>query len=205
VLDRPDRNRDVGGLAPREPEEPRQDLGLVLGGEHLRELDDRAEAKLPGAERRLHDGGALDELGRGLPVLRGAGGEAQLAMQERKETPVPQVSPPLLAVELREGDQKIGHRVALAAEQVGEAVREVACGRHAEMFARDFQPSGDAPGAAPSRERTRRLSNPRATARRARAARLRCGRGVLELRAASAVSVCEIASSGKSGVPPVHR
>ena len=49
--DRPDRRGDLGGLAPGEAEVPRQDLGAVLGGEHLRELDDGRQAETPVPQR----------------------------------------------------------------------------------------------------------------------------------------------------------
>ncbi len=49
-----DRRRHLGSLAPGEVEEPGSDVGEVLGGEHLRELDDAGQAKTPVPQRRHH-------------------------------------------------------------------------------------------------------------------------------------------------------
>jgi phosphate uptake regulator len=48
------------------------------------------------------------------------------------------------AVEVREGEEEVRHRVALLAEELGEAVREVARVRHSTRIARDLEASGNA-------------------------------------------------------------
>jgi hypothetical protein len=73
--------------------EARQDLGRVLGRDDLRELDDGGEAEAPGPEPRFDLGEPPDQLRRGLPVLGGPGGEAELAAQEGEEARVAEVAP----------------------------------------------------------------------------------------------------------------
>jgi hypothetical protein len=57
---------------------------------------------------------------------------------------VPELRPPPLPVEGGERHEKIGERVVLAAEEVGEAGGVFACGRHDRMVARVSETSWDA-------------------------------------------------------------
>jgi hypothetical protein len=144
VLDRADRDGDEGRVARRQSEEARQDLGAVLGRQHLRDLDHGRETKPAVAQRRLHLGEALDELGGGLAVLGCAGGELQLDAEEREEGRMSQLPVQVAAVELGERDEEFGHRVALVSEELEETVREFTCGFHDQSIARDFRPSPNA-------------------------------------------------------------
>jgi hypothetical protein len=141
ALDRADGGGNEGGVAARETEEPGQDLARVLAREHLRELDDGGEAKVPGPERRLDLRVLQDELGSGLPVLGGSCRQAQLPPEELEQAPVPERLPPAPAIEVREGDEEIGHRPVLAAEEAGEAGGLFACGRHAARVSRCVEAS----------------------------------------------------------------
>ncbi len=91
--------------------------------------------EVPAPEGRLDGGVLLDERGRGLAVLGGAGGELELAAEELEQARIPQLDPPALAVEGREGDEELREGVVLAAEEVGEAGRLFARGRHGEILA----------------------------------------------------------------------
>jgi hypothetical protein len=64
-------------------------------------------------------------------------------VEEVEQARVPELEPPPFAVEGREGKEKIGERSVLAAEQIGEAVREVAR-FHERIFSRDFRGPQDA-------------------------------------------------------------
>jgi hypothetical protein len=86
----------------------------------------------------------LDELGRGLPVLGGSRGYLQLPAEEGEKALVPERLPEAPAIEVRESDEKVGHRGVLAAEEVGEARSEFACSVHARIVSCDFDSSPDA-------------------------------------------------------------
>jgi hypothetical protein len=144
VLDRPERRGDEGGVTRGLAEEPRQDLGRVLGRDDPRDLDDGGEAEIAAPEGGLDVGVLLDERGRRLAVLGGAGGEPELAAEELEQAGIPQLDPPALPVERREGDEKLREGLVLAAEEVGEAGGVFAGGRHAEILSRDSEVSWNA-------------------------------------------------------------
>jgi hypothetical protein len=152
-LGRPERRGDGLRLTAREAEEARKNVALVLGGEDLRNLDDAREAETTVAQRRLDVGVLLDELGGGLPVLRGAGGQRQLAAEVREERGVGQLAPQLLPVEVRERDEELRHRGVLAAEKFDEAAREFVSVRHEPIVSRDFRAPRNARGRSRARER----------------------------------------------------
>jgi hypothetical protein len=98
--------------------------------------------------------------------------EPEPPAHEREQARVPEPEPELLTIELRERDEKLGHAVALTAEELGEAVGEVAC-VHAEIFARVSRASRNARRSShEGRSDTERLDAPeaRAASRRRRAA-----------------------------------
>ncbi len=107
-LDGSDRHGDHLRLAAGEAEKPGQDLFAVLGGKHLRDLYDRRKAKPPLPEGLLDLRDPLDELGRGLPVLGGAGRQPQLPSQEAEEARVAEIAPQLLIVEVGKSEKEIG-------------------------------------------------------------------------------------------------
>ena len=127
--------KDLGGdllrLTLRQVEVPRKDLGPVLGRDDLGELDDAGQTELSLAQGLENLGVALDKLRCRLPVVGRALREAQLAREEVEERAVPELDPSALLVEGREGEEKHGERVMLAAEQIGEAAGLFAGGRHA--------------------------------------------------------------------------
>jgi hypothetical protein len=141
VHHRADRRGDERGVAARQAEEARQHLARLLGREDLRELDDGGEAQVAAPEGGLDLGVLLDELGRGLPVLGGSCRQLQLAAEEREEAGIPQRLPQPPAVEVSEGDDEVGHRGVLTAEEVGEAGGEFACSVHARIVSSDFDGS----------------------------------------------------------------
>jgi len=108
-------------LEGRPVEEPGEDLGPVRRGEHLGDRGHGGETQASVAEGLDDLGVALDELGRGLAEERGGLGEPELLVEEGEEAGVAQCDPGALAIELRQGDQKVGHGVLLVLEQVGEA------------------------------------------------------------------------------------
>jgi hypothetical protein len=136
--DRPHRRRevrlqlghDLPRLALRGPEEPRHDVGGVLRRDDVRHLDERREvqASIP---QRLHDLRVLlDLLRRGLAVVRGPLRQPELAGEKVEQRAVPELAPPPLPVEDREGDEELREGVVLAAEEVGEVAGLFAGGRH---------------------------------------------------------------------------
>ncbi len=133
------------------------------------------EATVP---EQLDDlGVALDELGRGLPVVGGPLGKAQLPVQEVEQRAVPQLEPSPLAVEDREGDEELGERVVLAAEEVGEAGGLFAGGRHSRRVACVLEASWNARIPVLARDPERPSRTPHATPRRPRRARGRVVEG----------------------------
>jgi hypothetical protein len=74
LLDRPKRRGDEGSVPGGLAEEPRQDLGRVLGRDDPRDLDDGGQAEIAAPEGGLDVGVLLDERGRGLAVLGSASG-----------------------------------------------------------------------------------------------------------------------------------
>src|SRR6266498_3588311 len=120
----------------------------VLGGEHLRHLDDGREAEPAVPEGGLDLGEPLDELGRGLPILGGARGEAELPAQVREERGMAELAPEPLPVEVGEVEEEVGHGALLVAEERGEVVRACACVRHARIVSCDFLASPSARGCA---------------------------------------------------------
>jgi hypothetical protein len=166
VLDRADGGGDEGGVSARQAEEPGQHLARVLGRQDLRELDDRGEAQIASPERRLDLRVSLDELGRGLPVLRGSGRQFQFPPEELEQAPVPQRLPPTPAIEVREGDEEVRHRRVLAAEEVGEVGRLFACGRHPRSISRAVEASWNGRNRLLSRNLEERSRTPPAPPRR---------------------------------------
>ncbi len=61
-------------------------------------------------------------------------------MQEREEARVPELLPEPPRVEVREGDEKLGHGSVLAVKELGEVPGQIAC-VHAGIVARDFSRS----------------------------------------------------------------
>src|SRR6266542_4277133 len=149
-------------------EEPRQDVVTVLGREDLRELDDARQAKPPVAQWVDELRESLDEPRGSLPVERGPAREPELPVQEIEQRGVPELDPQPLPVEVREGDEELGERGALALEELGEAGGELACGGHDASIARVFEPSPDARIRVRARERQRGLENSLARLRRTR-------------------------------------
>jgi len=88
-IDRANRRHNLGGLAPREVEESRQDVGQVAGLGHLRQLDDGRQAQAPIAEGCHKLRMLPHELRSHLPVVGRALGESELAVQEPEEARVP--------------------------------------------------------------------------------------------------------------------
>jgi hypothetical protein len=125
-------------------EEPGQHLVAVLGREDLRQLDDARDAKEPVPERLDDLRDALDELGGGLPVVGSTLGESELAMEEHEETGVAELDPEAPPIEVGEGEEELGHRGVLAAEELGEAGGEFAGVRHSAIVADDFPASPNA-------------------------------------------------------------
>ncbi len=105
----------------------------------------------------------LDQLRRSLPVLRRAGREPELPPEEREEAGVPELHPPPLAVEDREGDEELRERVVLAAEEVGEAGGLFAGGRHARRVACVLEASWNARIPVLARDPERPSRTPRAS------------------------------------------
>ncbi len=132
---RQERGRDLPRLALRRVEEPRDDVASVLRRDDLRELDEARQVEATVAEQVDDLGVALDELGRGLPVVGGPLGKAQLPVQEVEQRAVPQLEPPALPIEDRESYEELPERVVLAAEEVGEAGGLFAGGRHTRRVA----------------------------------------------------------------------
>jgi hypothetical protein len=137
----PQLRRDLLRLGPREVEEPRQDLGQVLPREDVRELGDARQAQPPVADRRDDLRELPHQLRRAVAVERGALGEPEIAHQEVEERVVAEVDPPLVAIERREGDEEVRERGVLAAEEIGEGVRQLACGAHEPTFSCVFAAS----------------------------------------------------------------
>jgi len=135
LLDRPDCGRDLGGLAPGEVEESRQDLEGVLHGEHLREFDDTGQAKSTVSQRLNQLGVLLDQPGCDLPVMGGSHRQSKFSMQEPEEVRVSQLGPSSSTVEVGQGDEELGHGAALPGKEFGQAIGEGARGIHAFSIA----------------------------------------------------------------------
>ncbi len=177
-LVRPERGRDRLRVPLRQMEEPRQDVAPVLGRQDLRELDYAREAETAVTQRLDDLRESLDEPRGGLPVESGALREAQLPVQEIKERGVPELDPQPLRVEVREGDEELGERGALALEELGEAGGEIACGGHEASIDRDFGASPDARIRVRERECQRGLENSLARLRRTRGESCRTRSGI---------------------------
>jgi hypothetical protein len=136
--------RDVLRLALREVEEARQDLLLVRAGEDLRQLVHGREAKAPVAERLDDRRVRLHEAGCGLSVEGCAVRESEPVVEVVEQRAVPEVGPPALGVEVREGDEEVGERVALVLQELGESVGEFARSVHERIVSLNFEASPDA-------------------------------------------------------------
>jgi hypothetical protein len=172
---------DVLRVAPGGAEEPREDLGGVLAGEDLRQLEDRRETEPPVSNRLQHLREPLDELDRRAPVRGRAVGQPEVLHEEGEERGVVELLPPALAVELREGDEELRERVALAAKQREEIVGLLACEGHEQILARESAASWNARIRPLPRDRDVPARTPRAAPRgasgAARSCERRCQRG----------------------------
>jgi hypothetical protein len=124
-----------------------QHLAPVLRGQDLRELDDARDAEPSVSQGRLHLREALEQVGGGLTVVGGAGGEPHLAVEEIEEAREAESEPELPPVEVGEEEDEIPQGGSLLAEEVLEAEGEVAGGVHgvhANTIARDLEPSWNA-------------------------------------------------------------
>jgi hypothetical protein len=74
--------------------------------------------------------------------VRRALGQPELAVQEVEEARVAQLDPAVLAVEVGEGEQELGHRAMLAAEELGEANGPIVRVGHDETIARGSDNQG---------------------------------------------------------------
>jgi hypothetical protein len=80
-------------------------------------------------------------------VERRAIREVELTLQEGEEGRVTELGPPARGVEVRQGEDEVGHRRVLGAEEGGEAGRlgagglEAGVGVHAAMVSRRTQAS----------------------------------------------------------------
>jgi hypothetical protein len=120
-------------LALRQAEEARQDRILVRGGEYLRQLVHGREAKATVAEW-LDDGRVFAHQPGGGHAIEGrALREPEPGVEVVEQRAVPEVGPPALGVEVREGDEEVCRRVMLAAEEVSESIGEFACVVHARI------------------------------------------------------------------------
>jgi len=81
-------------------------------------------------------GEPLDEPSRAEAEERGSLREAELAAEVIEERPVAEVDPQAPPVKVRERDEKLGLRDALAAEEVLKTERELVCVRHEASIAR---------------------------------------------------------------------
>jgi hypothetical protein len=120
--------------------EPGQDGGPVLGREHASQGGHGGYAKTAVSQEFDDLGVALDQLGC-LVAEEGCGlRELQSVGQEGEETRIAQLDPSPALVELREGDEEVGHGVALVPEEVGEAGGEGSAlgGVHAESISWSF-------------------------------------------------------------------
>jgi hypothetical protein len=180
-VDRAELCRDILRLPLREVEVAREDLGLVLGRDDPGELDDARETELPFAQRAEDLGVALDELRRSLPVVRRALRESQLVNEEIEERAVAEIHPAPLAIELREGDEKICERPTLVTEEVGEARGLFACGRHGPRISRCVQASWNDRIRLLARDLEAPSRTPPTPSRRSQA-RPRCARSTLHAR-----------------------
>jgi len=115
----------------------REHLLPVLGRDHLRELDNGGHAQATVPEWLNGLGEVADEPGGLHPVVGGAVGEPELALEEGKERR--ELLPEFPPVELRERDDELGERVALVAEEVDETVRELTRSVHGEHYLMRFQ------------------------------------------------------------------
>ena len=168
VLDGPDGRGDECRVPSGLPVEAGQEVGRVLGRDHLGELVHGREAEIAIPKRLLDLRVSLDQLRCDLPVLRRTVGEPELPRQEGEEAGVPELRPPPLLVEPRKGDQEVTEGPVLAAEESGETGRVFACSGHEGIVARVFEASVNARGSRPTRERDRPSRTPHANRDRAR-------------------------------------
>jgi hypothetical protein len=181
-------------------EEAREHLHLVLRGEHLGELDDDCEAELPLAERLQHGRMALDQTSGDGAVVGGAVRELQVPVQIDEQARVPERSPRLALVEVREGDEEVAEGAALVPEEEGEAVGEVVCGGHARIVNPTIRASWNAPGRRRRRERPAALACPLDSGARRSAGARRTQRPISAGREARQRETGEEASSTNSTV-----
>ena len=92
-------------------------------------------------------------------------------------------------IEVREGDEEVGHRALLAAEEIEEAVGGLACSRHALIVARELEPSWNARIRRLERMGAGGLLPPKAGSRRVSAAVRIRRRHVIRIRCPASVVV----------------
>jgi hypothetical protein len=141
-------------------EELRQDVRPVLRRDHLGQLEHGGDAQLSRAQRLDHLRKPLDELRRHLAVVGGTPRESELPVEVLEEVRKPQPKPEALPIEVRERQEKISHRAVLAAEEIGEAARRLACVVHTRIFSRVSATSPDARNRLLERLRARKPRTP---------------------------------------------
>jgi hypothetical protein len=159
-LDRAERDRELLRLAARTVKEAGQQLVLVLGSEHFRDLVYRREAEVAGPDRGLDLGNSVDELGRDDAVVGGALRELELSTEVGEGGAIAELAPAPLRVELGEGEKEVGKAAALALEHGSHRVRLFTCSGHARTVACDFRPSPNAPGSLLTRKSDRGVATP---------------------------------------------
>lgn len=157
---------DVLRVSPGRTEEPRKNVGGVLLRDHLGELEHGRDAQAPVPDRLQDLREALDQLDRGLPVRGGAVREPEALHEEREQRGVSEVGPRALAIEGCERGEELGEGVALAAQEVGEGGRQLACGAHGAILSRGLAASGDARGSPLARDRAGAARAPPASGER---------------------------------------
>jgi hypothetical protein len=175
-LCRQERRPNLLRLALGGVEEPGQDLGPVLRGEDLGELDEAREVEAPVAERLDEVRVLLDERRGRHPVVGRPLRQAELAGEEVEERAVAEVDPPALAIKRRERDEELREGVVLAEEEVGEADGVFARGVHERSVSRVSERSWNARIRPLARERDRASRTPPAFRERTRRGRRRCQR-----------------------------
>ncbi len=158
---------DLPRLALRQVEEPGRHLGAVLRGDDPRELGDAREVE-PAVAQGVNELGVLaDEPGGGHPVVGGALGQAELAVEEVEQRAVPQLDPAPRLVEGREGDEEVGHGEVFTLQELCEAGGLFTRGGHARIVSRSFETSGNARIRVLARPRAKPARTPPAASRRA--------------------------------------
>jgi hypothetical protein len=173
-LDRAERDRELLRLAARKVKEAGQQLILVLGSEHFRDLVHRREAEVAGPHRGLDLGNSVDELGRDDAVVGGALGELELPTEVGEGGAVAELAPAPLRVELGEGEKEVGKAAPLALEHGSHLVRLFTGSGHTRSVARDFRASPNAPGSLLTRKSDGGVATPRGQRADSHANRRRC-------------------------------